>query len=72
MYANMAKLVSTEAANDACDAAMRIYGVEALIKDSDIGPLYQISRICKIAPINNEMVLNFLGEHMLGLPKSYR
>jgi acyl-CoA dehydrogenase len=72
MYANMAKLVSTDAAIEACDVAMRIYGVEGLNKDSDIGPLYQIARLFKVAPINNEMVLNFLGEHLLGLPKSYR
>ena len=72
MYANMAKLVSTDAANEACEAALHIYGVEGLNKDMDIGPLYQISRMFKVAPINNEMVLNFLGEHLLGLPKSYR
>ncbi len=72
MYANMAKLVSTEAANEACDAALSIYGVEGLNKDTDIGPLYQIARLCRVVPINNEMVLNFLGEHLLGLPKSYR
>jgi len=72
MYANMAKLVATDAANEACDAALSIYGVEGLEKDSDIGPLYQIARLLRVAPINNEMVLNFLGEHLLGLPKSYR
>ncbi len=72
MYANMAKLVSTEAAVDACDAALSVYGVEGLNKHSDIGPLYQIARVFQVAPINNEMVLNFLGERLLGLPKSYR
>jgi acyl-CoA dehydrogenase len=72
MYANMAKLVATEAAVEACDAALAVYGVEGLNKQSDIGPLYQIARVFQVAPINNEMVLNFLGEHLLGLPKSYR
>jgi acyl-CoA dehydrogenase len=72
MYANMAKLVATEAAVEACDAALAVYGVEGLDKQSDIGPLYQIARVFQVAPINNEMVLNFLGEHLLGLPKSYR
>lgn len=71
MYANMAKLVATEAAVEACDAALAVYGVEGLSKQSDIGPLYQIARVFQVAPINNEMVLNFLGEHLLGLPKSY-
>ncbi|MCP4005665.1 MAG: acyl-CoA dehydrogenase [bacterium] len=72
MYANMAKLVASEAAVDACDTALSIYGVEGLNKHSDIGPLYQIARVFQVAPINNEMVLNFLGERLLGLPKSYR
>jgi acyl-CoA dehydrogenase len=72
MYANMAKLVATEAAVDACEAALSVYGVEGLDKHSDIGPLYQIARVFQVAPINNEMVLNFLGERLLGLPKSYR
>jgi len=72
MYANMAKLVATEAAVEACDVALAVYGVEGLNKQSDIGPLYQIARVFQVAPINNEMVLNFLGERLLGLPKSYR
>jgi len=72
MYANMAKLVASEAAVEACEAALSVYGVEGLEKHSDIGPLYQIARVFQVAPINNEMVLNFLGERLLGLPKSYR
>ena len=72
MYANMAKLVATEAAVEACDAALAVYGADGLDKQSDIGPLFQIARVLQVAPINNEMVLNFLGEHLLGLPKSYR
>ncbi len=72
MYANMAKLVATESAADACDAALSVYGVDGLNKESDVGPLYQIARVFQVAPINNEMVLNFLGERLLGLPKSYR
>ncbi len=72
MYANMAKLVATQAANESCDAALNIYGAAGLVKQSDIGPLYQIARLFRLAPINDEMVLNFVGEHYLGLPKSYR
>jgi len=72
MYANMAKLVATEAAVEACDAALAVYGADGLDKQSDIGPLFQIARVLQVAPINNEMVLNFLGEQLLGLPKSYR
>jgi len=72
MYANMAKLVATEAAAEACDVALAVYGADGLDKREGIGQLYQVARVFRVAPINNEMVLNFLGEHLLGLPKSYR
>jgi len=73
LFANMAKLLSTEAANEACDLALKLYGVAGMDKEADnIGSLYQMARLLKVVPINNEMVTNFLGEHMLGLPKSYR
>ncbi len=72
-FANMAKYLSTMAANEACQLALELYGVEGLDKDKDdVGGDYLMARLLRVAPINNEMVLNFLGEHMLGLPKSYR
>lgn len=73
MFANMAKLISTEAANEACLLGLKMLGQEALDRDSaDMGRLYEIARALRIIPINNEMVINFLGENMLGMPKSYR
>jgi acyl-CoA dehydrogenase len=73
MFANIAKYISTMAANEACDLALSLYGAEGLDKEADdIGGIYQMARLLRIAPINNEMVINFLGEHMLGMPKSYR
>lgn len=72
-FANMAKYLSTMAANETCDLALALYGAEGLDKEADdIGGIYQMARLLRIAPINNEMVLNFLGEHLLGMPKSYR
>jgi acyl-CoA dehydrogenase len=73
MFANMAKLVSTEAANEACLLALKLFGQEGLDRDGpDIGGLYEIARALRVIPINNEMVMNFLGENMLAMPKSYR
>jgi len=73
MYANMAKKVSTDAANEACLLALDLMGLAGFDRDGDdVGALYQIARALRIIPINNEMVLNFLGENMLGMPKSYR
>lgn len=73
MFANMAKLVSTEAANEACLLALKLLGLTGLDRsEHDAGALYEIARALRIIPINNEMVINFLGENMLGMPKSYR
>jgi len=72
LYSNIAKLVSSEAAYEAATIALEVYGVEGLNREDSIGQLMQIIRLTRIAPINNEMVLNFLGENLLGLPKSYR
>jgi acyl-CoA dehydrogenase len=73
LFANMAKLVSTEAANEACLLALQLFGLAGLDRnESDAGALYEIARALRIIPINNEMILNFLGENLLGMPKSYR
>ena len=71
-YANMAKLTGSETADAVCNVATQVYGASGLNKDYDISILYQMARLIRIAPINNEMVLNYLGEHLLGLPQSYR
>ncbi len=72
LYSNIAKLVSSEAAYEAALIALEVYGVEALNRKDNIGQLTQMVRLPRLGPINNEMVLNFIGENMLGLPKSYR
>jgi alkylation response protein AidB-like acyl-CoA dehydrogenase len=73
LFANMAKLVATETANDCVLFALKVYGIAGLDRDGeDLGALYELARALRIIPINNEMLLNFLGENMLGMPKSYR
>ncbi|MBV1877424.1 MAG: acyl-CoA dehydrogenase family protein [Pseudomonadales bacterium] len=73
MYANMAKYVSTMFADEVGNLALQLYGVAGLDKDiDDIGALCQLGRVLRTVPINNEMVLNFLAENLMGLPKSYR
>ncbi len=73
MFANMAKYLSSRFADNAGSLALDLYGIEGLDKDrDDIGGLCQVGRVLRTVPINNEMVLNFLGENLMGLPKSYR
>lgn len=71
MYANMAKLACTEAAFEAGDAAFQVHGGSGITDECDVAPILPLIRTLRVAPINNEMTLNYLGEKCLGLPKSY-
>ena len=70
-YANMAKLLASEAANAAADAAIQAFGGAAFDEESDVITLWPMIRLLRIAPVNNEMVLNYIAERVLRLPKSY-
>ena len=70
-HANMAKLLGSEAAVAAVEAALQTHGGYGFDRDYDVVTLWPMLRLLKIAPINNEMLLNYIGEHVLGLPKSY-
>jgi len=72
MYANMVKLMGSELSDEACDLAMQFHGGYGLSLDSELWTLSQMARVIRILPIANEMCLNYIGEHSLGLPKSYR
>jgi acyl-CoA dehydrogenase len=69
--ANMAKLRASEAACYAVDVAFQTFGGYAYAREYDIERLYRQVRMTRIAPVSNEMVKNYIGEHVLGLPRSY-
>jgi acyl-CoA dehydrogenase len=69
--ANAAKWLASEAANRAADHAIQIHGGNGITDEYDLIPLWRTTRLMRFAPINNEMVLNQIGQHVLGLPKSY-
>jgi acyl-CoA dehydrogenase len=69
--ANAAKLLASEAAVTTVDSVIQTFGGYAFTADYDISTLWPMARLLRIAPVNNEMVLNYIGEHVLGLPKSY-
>jgi acyl-CoA dehydrogenase len=71
MYSNMAKLQSANAATSACDAAIQSHGGSGMDEDTGILALWRTARVLKIAPINNEMILNYIAQHGMGLPRSY-
>lgn len=69
--ANAAKLLGSQAAVEACDHAIQTHGGYAFDADYDVSTVWPAVRLLKIAPINNEMILNYIGEHVLRLPRSY-
>ena len=68
--ANTAKLLASTAAVEACDAAIQTHGGYAFDNGYDVHTLWGIARLLKIAPVNNEVILNYIGEHVLRLPRS--
>jgi alkylation response protein AidB-like acyl-CoA dehydrogenase len=69
--ANMAKYAGAEAAIHAVDQAVQVHGGNGLASEYGLGTLISAVRLGRIAPVSREMVLNFVGQHSLGLPKSY-
>lgn len=69
--ANAAKLLASETAVNTCDTVIQTFGGYAFTAEYDVSTLWPMARLLRIAPVNNEMVLNYIGEHVLGLPKSY-
>jgi acyl-CoA dehydrogenase len=69
--ANMAKLLASEAAWEAADVCMSTYGGYGFARDYDVERKFRETRLLVAAPVSNNMVLAFLGQNVLGMPKSY-
>lgn len=70
-YSNMAKYYAAEAAIHAVDTAVQCFGGNAYTHEYGIFDLYPFVRMLRTAPLNREMLLNYIGEKVLGLPRSY-
>jgi acyl-CoA dehydrogenase len=69
--ANAAKYLATEAAFTATDSSMQVFGGYSFAREYHIGRHWIESRLQRIAPVNNQMILNYIAERSLGLPRSY-
>ena len=69
--ANMAKFAAAEAAIKCVDRAIQTHGGNGFSLDYGLTDLYWGARVARTAPVSREMVLNYVAEHSLGLPKSY-
>lgn len=69
--ANMAKYLASEAAWKAANAAMTTFGGYGFAKEYNIERKFREARLPLVAPVSNNLVLSFVGQHVLGLPRSY-
>ena len=69
--ANIAKYVSVEAAIDACYQSLQAHGGAGYAKEYHQERWWREVQLFRLAPLTQQMTLNFIGQHVLGLPKSY-
>ena len=69
--ANMAKYAAAEAGLHALDASIQTHGGNGMTSEYGIADMWGMMRLLRIAPVSREMILNFVAQHVLDLPKSY-
>jgi len=69
--ANMAKLLAADASWEAANACLNTFGGAGFDVDTDVERKFRETRLWSIAPVNNNLVLAFLGQRVLGMPRSY-
>ncbi len=67
----MAKLLASEAAWQAAEACMQTHGGYAFAEEYDVERKFRETRLYQTAPISTNLILAYLAEHVLGLPRSY-
>ncbi|MFQ5974137.1 MAG: acyl-CoA dehydrogenase family protein [Alphaproteobacteria bacterium] len=69
--ANMAKLLASEASWAAADVCLQTHGGFGFAEEYDIERKFRETRLYQIAPVSTNLILAYLGEHVLGMPRSY-
>ena len=69
--ANLAKLLSSEASWEAAETCIQTFGGFGFAEEYDVERKYREARLYQVAPISTNLILSFLAEHVLDLPRSY-
>tara|TARA_B100000767_G_scaffold264860_1_gene280255 strand:+ start:384 stop:1544 length:1161 start_codon:yes stop_codon:yes gene_type:complete len=69
--ANMAKMLASDASNEAANVAIQTHGGFGFAEEYDIERKFRETRLYQVAPISTNLILSYLSEHVLGLPRSY-
>ena len=70
-WANVAKYLAAEAAFEAADAAVQTHGGRGVAREYDVERYFREARLTRLVPITQELALNYVGENVLGLPRSF-
>ncbi len=70
-FANLTKLLTAEAAWEAAEACMQTHGGFAYAREYDVERKWREARVQRTAPISTNLILSYIAEHVLGLPRSY-
>jgi acyl-CoA dehydrogenase len=69
--ANMAKLLAADASWEAADVALQTHGGYGFTAEYDIERKFRETRLYQVAPISTNLILSYVGEHVLGMPRSF-
>jgi acyl-CoA dehydrogenase len=69
--ANMAKMLAADASNEAANAAIQTHGGFGFAEEYDIERKFRETRLYQVAPISTNLILSYVSEHVLGMPRSY-
>jgi acyl-CoA dehydrogenase len=69
--ANMAKMLASDASWEAANICLDTHGGNGFVVEYDVERKFRETRLYQVAPINNNLILAYLGQHVLGLPRSY-
>jgi hypothetical protein len=69
--ANMAKMLAADASNEAANGCIQTHGGFGFAEEYDIERKFRETRLYQVAPISTNLILSFIAEHVLGMPRSY-
>jgi acyl-CoA dehydrogenase len=69
--ANMAKMLAADASNEAANVCIQTHGGFGFAEEYDVERKFRETRLYQVAPISTNLILSYLAEHVLGLPRSY-
>ncbi len=69
--ANMAKMLSADASNEAANMCVQTFGGFAFAEEYDVERKFREARLSQVAPVSTNLILSYIAEHVLGLERAY-